>query len=90
MKIRTTEEIDEIEKQREAERAREKMLFQHAETASLAQEASASAAESGGQGAGPAGVEKTPFVRDGQTVGRNDPCYCGSGKKFKQCHGKLS
>lgn len=90
VKIRTTEEIDEIEKQREAERAREKMLFQHAETASLAQEASASAAESGGQGAGPAGVEKTPFVRDGQKVGRNDPCYCGSGKKFKQCHGKLS
>jgi preprotein translocase subunit SecA len=23
-------------------------------------------------------------------VGRNDPCPCGSGKKFKQCHGKLS
>lgn len=30
------------------------------------------------------------FVRDGQKVGRNDPCPCGSGKKFKQCHGKLS
>jgi len=23
-------------------------------------------------------------------VGRNDPCPCGSGKKYKQCHGKLS
>ena len=31
-----------------------------------------------------------PFVRDGQKVGRNDPCPCGSGKKFKQCHGKLA
>ncbi|WP_223789867.1 preprotein translocase subunit SecA [Marinicella meishanensis] len=30
------------------------------------------------------------FVRDGQKVGRNDPCPCGSGKKFKQCHGRLS
>ncbi|MBT5231426.1 MAG: preprotein translocase subunit SecA, partial [Methylococcales bacterium] len=31
-----------------------------------------------------------PFVRDGRKVGRNEPCPCGSGKKFKQCHGKLS
>jgi preprotein translocase subunit SecA len=31
-----------------------------------------------------------PFVRDGQKVGRNDPCPCGSGKKYKHCHGKLS
>lgn len=90
VKIRTTEEIDAIEKQREEERAREKMMFQHAEAASLAQESSASAGDAEGQGAGPAGFEKTPFVREGQKVGRNDPCYCGSGKKFKQCHGKLS
>ena len=32
----------------------------------------------------------TPFVRDGVKVGRNDPCPCGSGKKFKRCHGSLS
>ena len=31
-----------------------------------------------------------PFVRTGQKVGRNDPCPCGSGKKFKQCHGRLT
>ena len=30
-----------------------------------------------------------PFRRFGNKVGRNDPCPCGSGKKFKQCHGKL-
>ncbi|QIZ78541.1 preprotein translocase subunit SecA [Ferrimonas lipolytica] len=29
-------------------------------------------------------------TREGPKVGRNDPCPCGSGKKFKQCHGKLS
>jgi preprotein translocase subunit SecA len=29
-------------------------------------------------------------VRVGQKVGRNDPCPCGSGKKYKQCHGKLT
>jgi preprotein translocase subunit SecA len=32
----------------------------------------------------------TPFVRAGQKVGRNDPCPCGSGKKFKHCHGQLA
>jgi preprotein translocase subunit SecA len=31
-----------------------------------------------------------PFVREANKVGRNDPCPCGSGKKFKQCHGKLN
>ena len=32
----------------------------------------------------------TPFVRKEKKLGRNEPCWCGSGKKFKQCHGKLS
>ena len=31
-----------------------------------------------------------PFIREGMKVGRNDPCPCGSGMKFKQCHGKLA
>ncbi|MFT7234444.1 MAG: preprotein translocase subunit SecA [Methylophagaceae bacterium] len=31
-----------------------------------------------------------PITRDGRKVGRNEPCPCGSGKKFKQCHGALS
>jgi preprotein translocase subunit SecA len=31
-----------------------------------------------------------PIVREGVKVGRNDPCPCGSGKKYKQCHGALS
>ena len=30
-----------------------------------------------------------PYVRRQPKIGRNDPCYCGSGKKYKQCHGKL-
>jgi preprotein translocase subunit SecA len=33
---------------------------------------------------------EAPFVRSTQKVGRNDPCPCGSGKKYKQCHGKLA
>ena len=35
-------------------------------------------------------VEAQPFVRAGEKVGRNDPCPCGSGKKYKQCHGRLA
>jgi len=31
-----------------------------------------------------------PFTRDTPKVGRNEPCPCGSGKKYKQCHGKLA
>jgi len=31
-----------------------------------------------------------PITRNGKKVGRNDPCPCGSGKKYKQCCGKLT
>jgi preprotein translocase subunit SecA len=37
-----------------------------------------------------ANQEHKPFVRNEQKIGRNDPCPCGSGKKYKQCHGRLS
>ena len=32
----------------------------------------------------------TPFVRTSEKIGRNDPCPCGSGKKYKHCHGRLA
>ena len=35
-------------------------------------------------------AKAAPFVRRMDKVGRNDPCPCGSGKKYKHCHGKLS
>ncbi len=41
--------------------------------------------DNGQPGADPA----QPFVRKERKIGRNEPCWCGSGKKFKQCHGKL-
>ena len=34
--------------------------------------------------------KKKPTIRGGEKVGRNDPCPCGSGKKYKHCHGKLT
>jgi preprotein translocase subunit SecA len=37
-----------------------------------------------------AGAGLAPITRSGKKVGRNDPCICGSGKKYKQCCGKIS
>jgi preprotein translocase subunit SecA len=34
------------------------------------------------------GPKQETVVNSGPDVGRNDPCHCGSGKKFKKCHGK--
>ncbi|HKN10396.1 MAG TPA: SEC-C metal-binding domain-containing protein, partial [Pseudomonadota bacterium] len=39
--------------------------------------------------AAPAAVAQAPFTRAGEKVGRNDPCPCGSGKKYKHCHGRI-
>jgi preprotein translocase subunit SecA len=36
------------------------------------------------------GEAATPFVRGERKVGRNEPCPCGSGKKYKHCHGRIS
>jgi len=51
-------------------------------------------APGGGGGAGgpggAGGAGAAPFVRDGRKVGRNEPCPCGSGKKYKHCHGALA
>ncbi|MBM3355878.1 MAG: hypothetical protein FJY47_08530, partial [Betaproteobacteria bacterium] len=48
----------------------------------------------GGVGESPAQAppapKAQPAMRPSTKVGRNDPCPCGSGKKYKQCHGKLA
>jgi preprotein translocase subunit SecA len=58
------------------------LQFQHAEVSALASDDSEEAAA--------AEAVHTPFVRDSRKVGRNEPCPCGSGKKYKHCHGRLS
>jgi len=37
----------------------------------------------------PQSANPEPVIRDEPKLGRNDPCHCGSGKKFKQCHGNV-
>ncbi len=84
-RVRVQSEQD-LEAMAERRRAAEAMQYRHAQASALG----------GGQSAGgdsppaapPPAAE--PFRRDVPKVGRNEPCPCGSGKKFKQCHGKLS
>jgi preprotein translocase subunit SecA len=42
-----------------------------------------------GRAAGPASPSGETVVREGRKVGRNEPCPCGSGKKYKHCHGQI-
>jgi len=75
----------------ERQRAAEAMKYQHAQASALGEPPQGQGRPGqGSPGATPAGPPPEPFKRDGRKVGRNEPCPCGSGKKFKQCHGKLS
>ena len=87
VKIRQEDEVDAIERQREQERAKERVNFQHQAVSALADQAPAEA-PAAGQGQAE-GEKVAPFVREVAKVGRNDPCPCGSGKKYKVCHGKI-
>ncbi len=77
----TEEQMAEMERRRReaAERQREKMRMQHESVSALASEEELKELK-----------PEKPYVREGRKVGRNDPCPCGSGKKYKSCHGKLA
>jgi preprotein translocase subunit SecA len=85
----------EAEMQREEEERQRKLLaalqLQHAEAASaLAAAPSAEEAERELMAdADGAASPQSPTVRGERKVGRNEPCPCGSGKKYKHCHGTL-
>ncbi|MEL7296850.1 MAG: preprotein translocase subunit SecA [Pseudomonadota bacterium] len=83
IRIRSEEEIAEMEAQR---RAAEALKFRHAEAPTLGGNAPT--------GDAPVPSSATPtaetFKRGQPKVGRNQPCPCGSGKKYKHCHGALS
>ncbi|MFK7865166.1 MAG: preprotein translocase subunit SecA [Pseudohongiellaceae bacterium] len=84
VKIRQEDSADAIEQKREEELAREKINFQHQATSALSQ-----AEDSGSPDAAQSARNTDPFVRDLPKVGRNEPCPCGSGKKYKACCGKI-
>lgn len=82
VQVRTQEDVDAVEKPQEVANVQ----YQHADIdEALANPQDDFTAEEAAQMA--AGK---PIIRDGVKVGRNDPCPCGSGRKYKQCHGSLS
>ena len=85
VQVQQPEDVEEMERQRREQAARQQMDFTHEQNTAMGPEGEASD-ESGAD----ADKQAEPFVRDGKKVGRNEPCPCGSGKKFKHCHGKLS
>ncbi len=89
VKIRQEDEADAIERKRAEEEARKRVAYQHQAVSALSGEPGGGEAQAQ-EGQAAAGEKQAPFVRDMPKVGRNEPCPCGSGKKFKLCHGKIA
>ncbi|HHF0485542.1 preprotein translocase subunit SecA [Vibrio diabolicus] len=78
-----------VQQQEEVERMEEQRRAQAEEAARRAQAQHAAAQNPLSEGEEPEEGSNQPMVRDERKVGRNEPCPCGSGKKYKQCHGKI-
>ncbi|WP_294883054.1 preprotein translocase subunit SecA [uncultured Gilliamella sp.] len=81
VQIRSQEEVDEAERQRQAEieRLMAKQQANHESMTTI-----------DGENDGQSSNSPQPIVRTQAKVGRNDPCPCGSGKKYKHCHGAVN
>ena len=81
VQIRSQEEVDEAERQRQAEieRLMAKQQANHESMTTI-----------DGENDGQSSNSSQPIVRTQAKVGRNDPCPCGSGKKYKHCHGAVN
>jgi len=80
VEFRADENAQALEDRRRAQQANNQLNFEKANSAGLGAEASEETAAQA----------KTPFIRGERKVGRNEVCPCGSGKKYKNCHGKLN
>ncbi|MGI2945750.1 preprotein translocase subunit SecA [Vibrio diabolicus] len=78
-----------VQQQEEVERMEEQRRAQAEEAARRAQAQHAAAQNPLSEGEESEEGSNQPMVRDERKVGRNEPCPCGSGKKYKQCHGKI-
>ncbi|MEL0306437.1 MAG: SEC-C metal-binding domain-containing protein, partial [Halieaceae bacterium] len=82
VQVQRSDEAAAIEQQRREAAAKQKMAFEHAQAAPALPEEQADAPSET--------MAPQPITRAQPKVGRNDPCPCGSGKKYKQCHGALN
>ncbi|MDG1444385.1 MAG: preprotein translocase subunit SecA [Pseudomonadales bacterium] len=79
VEFQQAEDIQAIEQRRRESEAQNTLNFQKASAEVMGEPESTEKPQE----------EKLPFVRREKKVGRNEPCPCGSGKKYKSCHGKL-
>jgi preprotein translocase subunit SecA len=86
MRIRSADELQAVEEPE----APTNLQYRHADFAGADPEEAAVAASAVATADNESDRQPQPFVRTGQKVGRNDPCPCGSGKKYKVCHGRLT
>ena len=87
VQVRAEEDVQKVEEQRRSSAG--PMEFTHDEASSPAGDLEGvGEAAAAGTASGEPKIE--PFVRDGRKVGRNEPCPCGSGKKYKHCHGQVA
>jgi preprotein translocase subunit SecA len=90
VQIQRRDEAALIEQKRREAAEKARLAFQHAEASAMQPEAPPAEPGSGAAPEGAAtGAPAQPFTREQPKVGRNEPCPCGSGKKFKHCHGAL-
>ena len=80
VQVQQPEEIEAMEQLRREQAESQQMDFTHDQSSAMSDDSDAEAVDEQGE----------TFVREGRKVGRNEPCPCGSGKKYKQCHCKLS
>ena len=83
VQVRAEEDVRAIDQERQAES--QNIHYEHAESNAWGESGEERPDDQKKQEA-----EKKPFVRSGKKIGRNEPCTCGSGKKYKQCHGRLT
>ena len=85
VQLREESEVAEMEAQMQQQQQQQAMEFNHPDAgSSLEPELPTDEAQQA------AASTRAPFVRQEKKVGRNEPCPCGSGKKYKQCHGKIA
>jgi preprotein translocase subunit SecA len=85
VQVRSEQQLDELEENNRQQPSR--VQYQHADAGDALHPQAAIANAEPKREPMPA---VQPYRREGRKIGRNEPCWCGSDKKFKQCHGKLT
>jgi len=89
VQVQTEAQVTDLE-DRQRQQGEQNRQYLHPSSEAAAAEGAAGPGQGVDTGSADSAADSSrPFVRPTAKVGRNEPCPCGSGKKYKQCHGKL-